>query len=107
MDGNQLLIELVKITDMKIDLMEYVIEKLVEKPKSLQLDFVKTSSVFDKIDWLNMEFLSHYQRFLKLEGIKEMSQIRIELYESLNDLKCLVGYAFELETSLEDILSKL
>lgn len=107
MDSNQLLMELVKITDMKIDLMEYVIEKMAGMSIASQRDFVKQSSTFDKIDWLNMEFLSNYQRFLLKEGVREIGQIKIDQYSGLRDLKHLVTYALELETSLEEILVKL
>jgi hypothetical protein len=107
MDGNQLLLELIKITDMKIDLMEYVIEKIADHPEEEQRTFVETSSMFDKIDWLNMEFLTNYQRFLRHEGIREIGQISIEKYDSLRDLKHLIGYALELETTLDAFLNKL
>lgn len=107
MDGNQLLLELIKITDMKIDLMEYVIEKMSGQIESVQRTFVQTSTVFDRIDWLNMEFLSYYKRFLRLEGIEEIGMISIEKYESLRDLKHLVGYALELETALDEMLKLL
>lgn len=107
MDSNQLLMELVKITDMKIDLMEYVIEKMAGMSIETQRAFVKQSSTFDKIDWLNMEFLSNYQRFLMKEGIREIGQIKLDKYSGIRDLKHLVSYALELETSLEGILIKL
>lgn len=107
MDGNQLLMELVKITDMKIDLMEYVIEKMTEMSVAVQRNFVKQSSTFDKIDWLNMEFLSNYQRFLMKEGVREIGQVKIDKYPGIRDLKHLVSYALELETSLEALLIKL
>ena len=107
MDGNQLLLELIKITDMKIDLMEYVIEKMAGEPKNIQRDFVKTSSTFDKIDWLNMEFLTHYQNFLRQEGIKEIGQIALKKYDSMKDLKHLISYALELEQALDDMLKVL
>lgn len=107
MDGNQLLLELIKITDMKIDLMEYIIEKMAEMSQSNQQDFVQSSSMFEKIDWLNMEFLTNYQRFLRHEGIREIGQISIEKYDSLRDLKHLIGYALELETTLDAFLNKL
>lgn len=107
MDGSQLLLELIKLTDMKIDLMEYVIEKMDLLSKSEQRQFVKSSKVFDKIDWLNMEFIAYYQRFLKAEGIKDISQANFHRLEGIRDLKHLVAYALELETCLDDTLSKL
>lgn len=107
LDSNHLLLELIKITDIKIDLMEYVIEKLEALPLSEQARFAATSSAFDRIDWLNMEFLSCYQKLLAAEGIKEIHEIRLERKEVLKDLKHLVEYAFELENGLEKILSKL
>lgn len=107
MDGNQLLLELIKLTDMKIDLMEYVIEKMTLLSKNEQRQFVKNSTVFDKIDWLNMEFISNYQRFLKAEGIKDISQANFHRLEGIRDLKHLVTYALELETSLDEILNAL
>lgn len=107
MFGNQLLLELIKIMDMKIDLVEYVIEKIVRLSTVDQREFVKNSSTFDRIDWLNMEFLSNYQKFLKIDNLKDLSQINTEKYPELRDLKHLVGYALELESSLETILKKL
>lgn len=107
LDSNHLLLELIKITDIKIDLMEYIIEKLEALPLSEQARFAATSSAFDRIDWLNMEFLSCYQKLLAAEGIKEIHEIRLERKEVLKDLKHLVEYAFELENGLEKILSKL
>lgn len=107
MDGNQLLLELIKITDMKIDLVEYAIEKMANLSVAEQRAFVKNSSVFDKIDWLNMEFLSNYQRLLKSQRVKEITQLQPQHFPALKDLKHLVGYALELETSLEGLLKKL
>lgn len=107
MDNGQLLLELVKITDMKIDLMEYVIEKMSTMSASSQRDFVKQSSTFDKIDWLNMEFMSNYNRFLRSEGIREITDLKPERYSAIKDLKHLVSYALELETSLENLLKGL
>lgn len=107
MDGNRLLMELIKITDMKIDLMEYVIEKMAGMSPLSQREFIQQSSTFDKIDWLNMEFLSHYQRFLALENIREIGQVRMDKYSELKDLKHLVTYALELETSFEELIKKL
>lgn len=107
MDSNHLLLELVKITDIKIDLMEYVIEKLESLPLRDQGRFVESSSAFDRIDWLNIEFLSCYQKLLASEGIKEIHEIRIAQKDVLRDLKHLVEYAFELENSLEKLLSRL
>ncbi len=107
MDGNRLLMELIKITDMKIDLMEYVIEKMAGMSTTSQREFVKQSSTFDKIDWLNMEFLSNYQRFLAHERVREIGQVHMDKYAGLKDLKHLVTYALELETSFEALVSKL
>lgn len=70
MDGNQLLLELIKITDMKTILMEYVIEKMTSMSQGSQRQFIKQSSTFDKIDLMNVEFLSQYQR-LWVEGLEK------------------------------------
>lgn len=107
MNGEQLLFELIKITDMKIDLLEYAVEKLSSLPLSGQKQFVSNSSVFDKMDWLNIEFMTHYDAFLRYERIRELSQISIHKYDSLKDLKHLVTYAFELESGLDEILSQI
>lgn len=107
MSGEQLLFELIKITDMKIDLLEYAVEKLSSLPMIEQKQFVMSSSVFDKMDWLNIEFMTHYDHFLHFEKIRELSQIAIDKYAALKDLKHLVTYAFELESGLDEILSKI
>lgn len=107
MDDKQLLLELIKITDMKIDLMEYVIEKMTDQSEVRQRKFVESSSTFDKIDWLNLEFLSHYQQFLRQQGIREIGQVDAKKYDSIKDLKHLVTYALELEETLEILLKRL
>lgn len=107
MDDKQLLLELIKITDMKIDLMEYVIEKMTDQSETTQRNFVQSSSTFDKIDWLNLEFLSHYQRFLRQQGIHEIGQVDAKKFDCIKDLKHLVAYALELEQTFDALLKRL
>lgn len=107
MDSVQLILELIKVTDLKIDLMEYCIEKLDKYSDAEKMAFIGASNVFNKIDWLNIEFLSNYEKLLRKEGIKDISQLKVGKFESLVDLKHLVEYAFDLEVELDSILKKL
>lgn len=72
-----------------------------------QKHFVNTSSVFDKLDWLNLEFMTSYEGLMTKEGSGALAKLGTDHRESMLLLKELVGYVFGLESELDQILKRL
>lgn len=63
--------------------------------------------MFDKLDWLNLEFMTSYESLMAKEGPGALAKIATEHRETVLLLKELVGYVFGLESELDQILKRL
>lgn len=106
-DSTLVLDKLIYLTDQKIDVLEHLIEKLNLAQKEEQRRYIKSSPYADRLDLLNMEFVSQYEYLLKIEGVNSIANVRKDNKEKLLLLKTLVEYAYEMDAELDGILKGL
>lgn len=107
MAAEAILKRMIMTTDQKIDLMEYVLDRLKGKLDSEQMAFIGESPYIERIDQLNRSFLRDYQALLRALKSTEILEVHAVEHPELKDLQRLVNYVMTLEEQFDKILKKL
>lgn len=107
MKASDLLTQMIKTTDQKIDLMEHVLDKLRVLSVTEQRSFVGTSPYIERLDQMNRQFLRDYQALLRALRTSEIRDEHARELPELKDLQKMVTYVMVLEEQFDQLLKNI